>query len=132
MISLAENIEQGEALREVIYLMHEGYLNTQGGATPDIEELSMVDDAATPDSDTEDTGDTAEMYKLIEQFTEESAELVERIYMLNNENKMLGNENEDLKKQIKDYTDQVDTDEDSKPIIAGLKMKIESQKNRVH
>ena len=115
LLALADNVENAAAIREVIYLMHEGYLNSKDGAdsSNDAEPLSAEDSEA--------------MHDLIEKFTEESAELVERVYLLNNENKMLNSENEDLKRQIHAYTNQEGIDEESAPIVAGLKMKIESQ-----
>ena len=123
LLALAEKHENIEALRETIYLMHEGYIAALNSKDSDI-------DAAL--GETEEVYDTEEMFKLIEQFTEESAELVERIYMLNNENKSLNAEITDLKEQIKLYNDDGSTmDDDYKTTIAGLKMTIDSQSEEI-
>lgn len=131
LLALAEGLENAAALREVIYLMHEGYLNAKD---TDRSEPLPMEPAPGDEGEAESAGEPAlsdedaqAMHDLIEKFTEESAELVEKIYMLNNENKMLTSENDDLKKQIKAYTEQDDIDETSAPIIAGLKMKINNQ-----
>ena len=64
--------------------------------------------------------DEEEVYKIIEQFTEESAVMVERIHLLNNENKQLRQENEQLQQMS-------ETGGDDHPLVAGLKLKIERQ-----
>lgn len=131
LLALAENLENAEALREVIYLMHEGYLEASQGSKPEEQAAESAeasdDDATVVISNDEIATENEEMHVLIEKFAEESAEHVERIYMLANENKMLKTENDDLKEQIKAYTEQQEASDETAPIIAGLKMKIESQ-----
>jgi len=70
--------------------------------------------------------DEDEMHNLIEQFTEESAELVERLAMLQNQNKQLMNENEEMRDQIEANTGSED-DSETPPLVTGLKMKISAQ-----
>lgn len=133
LLALTENIENVESLREVIYLMHEGYLNAKDNPPSElapIEQTALEQPESAENSEEEDEYDKEEMYKLIEQFTEESAELVERIYMLNNENKKLSTENEELRAQIKSYTN-AEVNEESVPIVEGLKMKLESQMEEI-
>ena len=133
LLQLAEDVENAAALREVIYLMHEGYLNAKDTdrSESDIEAMAMEPEAPESAESPISEEDAEAMHDLIEKFTEESAELVERVYMLNNENKMLSSENDELKRQIKAYTDQEGADEESAPIIAGLKMKIETQMEEI-
>ncbi|OUR87970.1 hypothetical protein A9Q81_25015 [Gammaproteobacteria bacterium 42_54_T18] len=72
-----------------------------------------------------------EMFELIEQFTEESAEMVERLHMLQNQNKKYSKENDDLREQLETTTEPGDDGEEAKPLVAGLQMKLESQNNEI-
>lgn len=71
------------------------------------------------------SGDAEEMYKIIEKFTEESAKMVERIHLLNNENKQLMLENENFRRALEGETEQ------EQPLVAGLKLKIEKQTEEI-
>ena len=62
---------------------------------------------------------------VIEKFIEESAEMVEKIHMLSNQNKQLMLENDEMRKALEASTD---TDQ---PLVAGLKLKLESQKEEL-
>lgn len=66
-----------------------------------------------------------EVMDLIEQFTEESAVMVERLHMLNNQNKMLATENEELRIQIDQSL------ESEQPMVAGLKNKLQQQAEEI-
>lgn len=69
--------------------------------------------------------DNEEVMDIIEQFTEESAVMVERLHMLNNQNKMLSTENEELKLQIDQSV------ESDQPMVAGLKNKLQQQSDEI-
>lgn len=69
--------------------------------------------------------DNEEVMDLIEQFTEESAVMVERLHMLNNQNKMLATENEELRLQIDQSM------ESDQPMVAGLKNKLQQQTDEI-
>ncbi len=66
-----------------------------------------------------------EVMDIIEQFTEESAALVERLHMLTNQNKLLSTENEQMRLQI---DQSVETDE---PLVAGLKTRLQQQTDEI-
>lgn len=66
-----------------------------------------------------------EVMDIIEQFTEESAVMVERLHMLNNQNKMLATENEELRLQIDQSM------ESEQPMVAGLKNKLQLQAEEI-
>lgn len=66
-----------------------------------------------------------EIMDIIEQFTEESAVMIERLHMLNNQNKMLATENEALRLQI---DQSLESDE---PMVAGLKNKLQLQAEEI-
>lgn len=62
---------------------------------------------------------------LIEQFTNESAVMVEKIYLLSNLNKQLTLENDQLRAALEN------TAEQDQPLMAGMKLKLEKQKNEM-
>lgn len=66
-----------------------------------------------------------EVMDIIEQFTEESAVLVERLHMLTNQNKLLTTENEQLRVQI---DSSLETEE---PMVAGLKARLQQQSEEI-
>lgn len=66
-----------------------------------------------------------EVMDIIEQFTEESAVMVERMHMLTNQNKMLSTENEELRIQIDQSI------ESDQPLLAGLKNKLQQQSEEI-
>ncbi len=72
-----------------------------------------------------------EMFELIEQFTEESADMVERLHMLQNQNKKYSKENDELREQLEATTEPGDDGEEAKPLVAGLQIKLESQNNEI-
>lgn len=63
--------------------------------------------------------------QLIEQFTTESAVMVEKIYLLSNLNKQLTLENDQLRAALEN------TAEQDQPLMAGMKLKLEKQKNEM-
>ena len=63
--------------------------------------------------------------EVIDKFIEESASMVEKIHMLNNQNKQLMLENEEMRKAMEA------TSESDEPMVAGLKLKLESQKQEL-
>ncbi|HVL00458.1 MAG TPA: hypothetical protein VM553_11635 [Dongiaceae bacterium] len=69
--------------------------------------------------------DNADMIGLIEQFTNESAVMVEKIYLLSNLNKQLTIENDQLRAALEN------TAEQDQPIVEGMKLKLEKQKNEI-
>lgn len=71
------------------------------------------------------SGDAEEMYKIITKFTEESAQMVERIHLLSNENKQLMLENEKMRIALEGNSEQ------EEPMVAGLKLKIEKQTEEI-
>ena len=83
----------------------------------------MQQDLETPP--VEISFDDAEMHRIIEQFTEESATMVEKIHLLSNENKQLMLENEQMRQSL-----EADSDSDQ-PLVAGLKLKIEKQNKEI-
>ncbi len=72
-----------------------------------------------------------EMFELIEQFTEESAEMVERLHMLQNQNKQYSKENDELREQLETTSEPGVDGEEAKPLVAGLQMKLDSQNNEI-
>lgn len=62
---------------------------------------------------------------VIDKFIEESAVMVEKIHMLSNQNKQLMLENEEMRSSLEAST------ETDQPLVAGLKMKLESQKDEL-
>lgn len=62
---------------------------------------------------------------VIEKFIEESAVMVEKIHMLSNQNKQLMLENDEMRNALEAST------ETDQPLVAGLKMKLESQKEEL-
>ena len=69
--------------------------------------------------------DEAETSILIEQFITESAVMVEKIYLLSNLNKQLTLENDQLRTALEN------TAEQDQPLLAGMKLKLEKQKNEM-
>ncbi|MBV1922108.1 MAG: hypothetical protein KUG73_15625 [Pseudomonadales bacterium] len=94
------------------------------------EALENSEAEGSNDSEEDDYSQN-EMFELIEQFTEESAEMVERLHMLQNQNKQYSKENDELREQLEATTEPGDDGEEAKPLIAGLQMKLESQKDEI-
>ena len=63
--------------------------------------------------------------EVIEKFIEESATMVEKIHMLSNQNKQLMLENDEMRKSLESSA------ESDEPLVAGLKLKLESQKEEL-
>ncbi|RLT96315.1 MAG: hypothetical protein D9N11_15075, partial [Ketobacter sp.] len=190
---ICENFPNSEALRELVYLIHEAFHETEPGSaqvSEDAEEPQVI--IETPDNfaqsqniailnniinqqsatikalklqlqtlenqqeretleETVDSLDTViqqgsecldsikqeiqfepsepigneKANEVIEKFIEESAAMVEKIHMLNNQNKQLMLENEELRKTLEA------TSESDEPLVAGLKLKLESQQQEL-
>jgi uncharacterized protein YoxC len=63
--------------------------------------------------------------EMIDKFIEESAVMVEKIHMLSNQNKQLMLENDEMRATLESST------ESDEPLVAGLKLKISSQKDEL-
>lgn len=120
LIEVCEKFTNPAAFREVIYQIHEGFMEfgMRGSSTGESTEQEPVFDY-----------DQEEMFKLVEQFTEESAEMVERLHLITNQNKQLMLENEELRAEIN--ATHVEGDEEREPLVAGLKIKIEAQTKEI-
>ncbi len=69
-----------------------------------------------------------EMFDLIEQFTEESADMVERLHLLQNQNKQYIKENDELREQVSGGGGDAEGGDDaSEPLVSGLKMQLEEK-----
>jgi hypothetical protein len=70
--------------------------------------------------------DSPEIMQVIDQFTEESAQMVERIHMLSNQNKMLATENEQLRVRLQ--SEGIGEDDS---MVVGLKAKLHRQADEI-
>jgi hypothetical protein len=70
--------------------------------------------------------DSPEIMQVIDQFTEESAQMVERIHMLSNQNKMLATENEQLRVRLE--SEGIGEDDS---MVQGLKAKLHRQAEEI-
>lgn len=120
LIDVCENFTNPAAFREVVYQIHEGFM-----------EFGLRDSGTDEanEKEPEFDYDQEEMFKLVEQFTEESAEMVERLHLITNQNKQLMLENEELRTEINATHEE--GDEEREPLVAGLKIKIETQTKEI-
>lgn len=115
LLDICENFTGTEKLRELVFLLHEAF--HEMGARNDNTMMHYESNPAPYDD--------AEARKVIEKFNEESAAMVEKIHLLSNENKQLMLENEQLRQSGSA------AGEDSQPMVAGLKLLIEKQKEEI-
>lgn len=108
LLDICENFSGTEKLRELVFLQHEAF-----------NEMGARNDNTLMHYDNGETG------KVIDKFNEESAAMVEKIHLLSNENKQLMLENEQLRQSASA------TGEDGQPMVAGLKLLIEKQKEEI-
>lgn len=111
LLDICENFAGTEKLRELVFLLHEAF-----------HEMGSRNDNTTS---APAPYDDAEARKVIEKFNEESATMVEKIHLLSNENKQLMLENEQLRQSGSA------AGEDGQPMVAGLKLLIEKQKEEI-
>ncbi len=133
-LSQTDELEGGSELMAHLDVLEQNF----NAAQVQIDQLEIQLKEAIENSETdssngseEDDYSQNEMFELIEQFTEESAEMVERLHMLQNQNKQYSKENDELREQLEATTDPGDDGEEAKPLIAGLQMKLESQKDEI-
>lgn len=113
-VSALENDGERQGLLESVAAMEDSIGSSQQ-CMQKLDASLQGSDAMTPVTD---------MQRMIEQFTEESAVMVEKIYLLTNLNKKLNQENDELRAQS--VTDGTGTE-----ATTGLKLKIEQQKQEI-
>ena len=131
-LNQTEGIEGGSELSAHLDVLEQNFSAAQIQISNLERQLREARANGSPDIDTEndETNENPgysqdEMFELIEQFTEESAEMVERLLMLQNQNKQFIKENNELRDQVEATID--NPDEEVEPLVAGLKMRLESQ-----
>ena len=135
-LSQTDELEGGSELMAHLDVLEQNFNASQ----IQIGQLEAQLKAAMENTEADSSGDNedddneysqSEMFELIEQFTEESAEMVERLHMLQNQNKQYSKENNELREQLEATTAPGDDGEEAKPLVAGLQMKLESQKDEI-
>jgi len=131
-LSKAEGLEGGSELMAHLDVLEQNFAAAQIQISNLEAQLKEARANGGPDSDNESGGTDEdpdysqdEMFELIEQFTEESADMVERLHLLQNQNKQYIKENDELREQVLATTE--DPDEEQEPLVAGLKMRLETQ-----
>lgn len=119
-IDALENDMDRQGLLESVGIMEEAIGSTRNCVRKLDESLeAMVPAVSAPATGSQE--DSEEMVRVIEQFTEESAVMVEKIYLLTNQNKQLLRENEELTQSLQDSGGQEES------LTAGLKLRLEKQ-----
>ena len=135
-LSQTDELEGGSELMAHLDVLEQNFNAAQVQISQLETQLKEAMENAGTDSSGDSEGDDQEysqdeMFELIEQFTEESAEMVERLHMLQNQNKQYSKENNELREQLEATTEPGDDGEEAKPLVAGLQMKLESQNDEI-
>lgn len=125
LLEYCDTMSNPAPLREIVYLLHEAYQERGQGPNDYNDGLSEPE---APSNEAAPNADSAAMMQVIEQFTEDSADMVERIHLLTNQNKQLTLENEQLKAEL---TQSSELGSDQEPLLAGMKLKVEQQNEEI-
>lgn len=121
-IDALENEMERQGLLESVGIMEETIGSTRNCVQQLDESLTLPPpQTPAPPAPQAASEDSEEMYRIIEQFTEESAVMVEKIYLLSNQNKQLMLENEQLMQSVQTSSNQADS------LTTGLKLRLEKQ-----